>query len=99
MSDVTGDLWEFISDSRLNRGLSHEELMEVRVRDQAERYTKAAQKESLEHAVKSGKEWSEADLEVLRMEHLTIKEQAKALGRTYNAVKSARIQYRRRGIL
>lgn len=94
-----GDLWAFISDSRINRGLSHEELMEVRHSAFAEKYTKESQKKSLEHAVKSGKQWSEADLEVLKMEHLTIREQAKALGRTYHAVKSARISFRKRGIL
>lgn len=93
------DLWGFISDSRINQGLSHEELMEIRHADQKQEFINKTHRESLKYAVRSGEPWTDADRQILGMDHITMKERARLLGRSYHSVRTAQAKYKRAGVL
>lgn len=99
MSESTSGLWGFISDSRLNQGLSHEELMEVRQAEQKLRWEREENSRSLQHAVRNGEPWNQADLQILGMEHLTMMERARLMGRTWRAVRSKHTKLKQEGAL
>lgn len=99
MAAGDGGVWEFIAEARNNTVGDTDEIREARKLSRDQRATKAWQAESKTTATRSGKEWTETEIEILRMKHLTMREQARALGRTYLSVKSARQKFRREGIL
>ena len=98
MATGDGGIYEFIEAARDGTADS-EELREARKLSNDERATRAWQAESKTTATRSGKEWTETEIEILRMGHMTMREQARALGRTYQSVKSARAKFRREGVL
>lgn len=99
MTTHGSDLWEFITDAR-ERGITDEnEIRQARKAENDVNYVSAAQRETRSTAVRHGRRWADTDIEVLKMEHLTVREQARALGRTYQAVKNARIKLGKQGIL
>lgn len=99
MTDATSDLWEFISDSRLSQGLSHEELMEVRKAERDREWTHRTNSESMKHASKAGKPWADEDNKIVGMSYMTMKERARVLGRTYHSVRNQYYKLSREGLL
>lgn len=99
MAAGDGGIWEFIASARDGDEADIEELRAARKAAYDAQSTRAWQAESRANATLGGKEWTEEEIEVLRNTSMTMREQARALGRTYLAVKTARAKFRREGVL